>query len=346
VKAGNGGDGSASFRREKFIPKGGPDGGDGGRGGSVYLRVNPDVKTLLSFHYKQHFKAQHGGSGASNQKHGKASSDVYIDVPPGTFVEVLDENPISGAAAEIVQADMVRPGETLMLARGGRGGLGNTHFATSTQQTPRFAEKGEPGEERTVVLELKVIADVGLVGYPNVGKSTLLSVVSAAEPKIADYPFTTLQPMLGVVGVDDYAFVMADIPGLIEGASEGAGLGLEFLRHVERTRLLVHIVDGSAGLWWGSAAEIEEGSAHPSQTTDPIADFKRINAELEQYDPTLAAKPQIIAINKVDLQEVRDRLPALVKQFHKLGYDEVYPISAATGQGVQELMRAVAAKLR
>jgi len=368
VKAGNGGDGSASFRREKYIPKGGPDGGDGGRGGSVYLRVNPDLNTLLAFHYQQHFKGQHGGAGASNQKHGKAAPDLYIDVPPGTFVEILDEKPLSGAAAEIVQADLVRPGETLMVARAGRGGLGNTHFKTSTQQAPRFAEKGEPGQERTVVMELKVIADVGIVGYPNVGKSTLLSVVSAAQPKIADYPFTTLQPMLGVVSVDDYTFVIADIPGLIEGASGGAGLGLDFLRHVERTRVLVHMVDGSAGMWnpeWGVQVE-ESGSEeldsnppssfvlgirnpqsnHPTQTTDPIADFKRINMELEQYDTELAAKPQIIAINKVDLQEVRDHLPSLIKQFHDLGYDEVYPISAATGQGVQELMRVVAAKLR
>src|SRR5436190_669904 len=243
IKAGNGGNGSASFRREKYIPKGGPDGGDGGRGGSVYLRVNPDLNTLLPFHYQQHFKAQHGGAGASNQRHGKAAPEIYIDVPPGTFVEIMDENPISGAAAEIVQADLVRPGETLMVARGGRGGLGNTHFATSTHQTPRFAEKGEPGQERMVVMELKVIADVGIVGYPNVGKSTLLSVVSAAQPKIADYPFTTLQPMLGVVSVDDDTFVMADIPCLIEGPSRGAGLGLAFLRHVESTRLLVHMVD-------------------------------------------------------------------------------------------------------
>jgi GTP-binding protein len=346
IKAGNGGNGSASFRREKFVPKGGPDGGDGGRGGSVYLRVNPDLNTLLPFHYQQHYKAQHGGAGASNQKHGKAAPDIYIDVPPGTFVEVMDENPISGAAAEIVQADMVRPGETLMIARGGRGGLGNTHFATSTHQAPRFAEKGEPGQERVVVMELKVIADVGIVGYPNVGKSTLLSVVSAAQPKIADYPFTTLQPMLGVVSVDDDTFVLADIPGLIEGASGGSGLGLEFLRHVERTRLLVHVVDGSAGLWWDAPAEAEAGNTHVAQTTDPIADFKRINTELEQYDPELASKPQIVAINKVDLQEVRDRLPLLIEQFHKMGYEDVYPISAATGQGVQELMRAVAAKLR
>ena len=341
IIAGNGGNGSASFRREKYIPKGGPDGGDGGRGGSVYLRVNPDLNTLLPFHYKQHFKAEHGGSGASNQKHGKAAQDLYIDVPPGTFVEVIDENPVSGAAAEAVQADLVRPGETLMVARGGRGGLGNTHFATSTHQTPRFAEKGEPGQERLVTMELKVIADVGVVGYPNVGKSTLLSVASAAQPKIADYPFTTLQPMLGVVSIDDDTFVMADIPGLIEGASGGAGLGLEFLRHVERTRLLVHVVDGSAGLWGDMSTE----GAHVAQTTDPIEDFKRINEELRQYDAELAAKPQIVAINKIDLQEVRDRLPVLIEQFREMGY-EAYPISAATGTGVQDLLRAVAARLR
>jgi GTP-binding protein len=344
VRAGNGGDGSASFRREKFVPKGGPDGGDGGRGGSVYLRVNPSLNTLLPFHYKQHFKAQHGGSGRSNQRHGKAADDLYIDVPPGTFVEVIDENPVPGSPSEVVQADLVRPDQALMVARGGRGGLGNVHFATSTRQAPRFAEKGEPGQERMITLELKIIADVGLIGYPNVGKSTLLSVASAAQPKIADYPFTTLQPMLGVVRVDDETFVMADIPGLIEGASSGAGLGLEFLRHVERTRVLVHVVDGSAGLWWDAAPEAE-GQTHPSQTTDPIEDFKRINAELEQYDPEMSTKPQIVAINKIDLQEVRDRLPELIERFRELGYEDVYPISAAIGQGVQELLGAVATKL-
>lgn len=345
VKAGNGGDGSASFRREKFVPKGGPDGGDGGRGGSVYLRVNPDLNTLLPFHYKQNYKATPGGSGGSRNKHGKAGQDLYIDVPPGTFVEIIDENPVSGTASEVSQTDLLRPGQTLLVARGGRGGLGNVHFATSTQQTPRFAEKGEPGEERTLQMELKLIADVGLVGYPNVGKSTLLSAVSAAQPKIGDYPFTTLEPMLGVVRVDDDIFVMADIPGLIEGASSGAGLGLEFLRHVERTRLLLHVVDGSAGLWRDSQPEGESADVHPSQTTDPIEDFKRINAELEQYDATLAERPQIVAINKADLQEVRDRLPSLLTRFEELGY-QAYPISAATGEGVQELLRAVAARLR
>lgn len=355
IKAGNGGDGSASFRREKFVPKGGPDGGDGGRGGSVYLRVNPAINTLLTFHFKQHFKAEHGGSGGGRQKHGKAGKDLYLEVPPGTFVEVIDENPISGAAAEAIQADMVRPDQSLMVARGGRGGLGNIHFATSTQQTPRFAEKGEPGEERMMLLELKIIADVGIVGYPNVGKSTLLSTVSAAQPKIADYPFTTLEPMLGVVNVggeEGETFVMADIPGLIEGASSGAGLGLEFLRHVERTRLLLHIVDGAAGLWQtGEEAEtvvavVEDASSHPAHTTNPIADFKRINAELEQYDPDMATKPQIVAINKIDLQEVRDRLPALKESFKEMGYEALFPISAATGEGIKELIWAVAAKLR
>ena len=362
IKAGNGGDGSASFRREKFVPKGGPDGGDGGRGGSVYLRVNPEINTLLSFHYKHNFKATAGGAGGGRHKHGKAGGDLYIDVPPGTFVEIVDEDPLSGTASEVSQTDLLRSGQTILVARGGRGGLGNLHFTTSTQQTPRFSEKGEPGDERTIHMELKLIADVGLVGYPNVGKSTLLSTVSAAQPKIGDYPFTTLSPMLGVVSVDDDTFVMADIPGLIEGASTGSGLGLEFLRHVERSRLLLHIVDGSAGLWMddvseGSEQEAESSienpqsaihnpqSVHPSQTTDPIGDFKRINIELTEYDATLAERPQIVAINKADLQEVRDRLPSLISQFGEMGY-EVYPISAATGDGVQTLLRAVAARLR
>ncbi|MDQ6693056.1 MAG: GTPase ObgE [Chloroflexota bacterium] len=348
IKAGSGGDGSASFRREKFIPKGGPDGGDGGRGGSVYIRVNPDVNTLLAFHYKQHFKAEHGGSGSSNHKHGKSGQDLYIDVPPGTILEGVDENPDEGEPTIVLHVDMLKPGQTELVAKGGRGGLGNSHFATSTQRAPRFAERGEPGEEITVHLELRLLSDVGLLGYPNVGKSTLLSQVSAARPKIGDYPFTTLEPMLGVIDMDGQPFVMADIPGLIEGASQGTGLGLEFLRHIERTRLLLHIVDGSAGLWREmnpeEAGQPEEG-AHPSQTTDPVADFKRINEELRRYDPELSDRPQIVAINKVDIPEVQERLPALSKQFRSMGYD-TYAISAATGQGVSELMRAVATRLR
>ena len=359
VKAGNGGDGSASFRREKFVPKGGPDGGDGGRGGSVYLRVNPDMNTLLPFHYKQHFKATPGGNGGGRQKHGKAGADLYIDVPPGTFVEIMDEDPLPGAPTEVTQADLIKPGQPLLVARGGRGGLGNTHFATSTHQAPRYAEKGEPGEERTLAMELKLIADVGLVGYPNVGKSTLLSTVSAARPKVGDYPFTTLAPMLGVVQVDDTTFVMADIPGLIEGASSGAGLGLEFLRHVERTRLLVHLVDGSAGLWNEELgmqnAELDDGRtkdqssqepAHPSQTTDPIEDFKRINTELKQYDSTLAERPQLVVINKIDIPEVRERVPGLTAKFNEMGYEDVYSISAATGDGTRELIFGIATKLQ
>jgi GTPase len=351
VKAGNGGDGSASFRREKFVPKGGPDGGDGGRGGSVYLRVNPDLNTLLPFHYKQNYKAEQGGGGRGQKMQGKAGSDLYIDVPPGTFVEIIDEDPMPGSASEgaqeVTQMDLLKPGQTLLVARGGRGGLGNVHFTTSTHQAPRYAEKGEPGEERTIAMELKLLADVGLVGYPNVGKSTLLSQVSAARPKVGDYPFTTLAPMLGVVQVsEEETLVMADIPGLIEGASGGAGLGLEFLRHVERTRLLLHLVDGSAGLWRTEGEEPQEGEGHPSQTTDPIADFKRINLELERYDETLASRPQIVAVNKIDIPEVRERIPALTAAFNEMGYPDVHPISAATGEGVRELIFAVAERLR
>src|SRR2546423_9236958 len=252
VKAGDGGNGSSHFRREKFVPRGGPDGGDGGRGGSVYLEATTNLNTLIDYRYRHHFKAEAGGAGMRQKMHGAKGEDVVLRAPLGTIVRDADTN-------ELI-ADLVEDGQRVMVARGGRGGLGNTHFATATHQAPREAQKGEPGEERWITLELRLIADVGIVGYPNVGKSTLLSVVSAAQPKIADYPFTTLQPMLGVVSVDDDTFVMADIPGLIEGASGGAGLGLEFLRHVERTRLLGHIVDGSAGLW--QTGEIDASSAH------------------------------------------------------------------------------------
>ncbi|MDI3338926.1 MAG: GTPase ObgE [Sphaerobacter sp.] len=324
VKAGDGGDGAVSFRREKYVPFGGPDGGDGGRGGDVFLRVNPHLNTLIAFKYKQHFRAQRGESGKGGRKTGKQGEDLYIDVPPGTVV-------IDDATGDVL-ADLTQPGETFRVARGGQGGLGNARFATSTRQAPRMAEKGEPGEERWLRLELKLIADVGLVGLPNAGKSTLLAAASAARPKIADYPFTTVEPTLGVVevgGPGGETFVMADIPGLIEGAAEGVGLGHEFLRHIERTRLLIHVLDGSGGL---------EGR-------DPLEDFRTINEELAAYSPELAARPQIVAINKQDLPETQTNLPRLIEALTAQGY-EVFPISAVTGEGVPELLQRVMERLR
>ncbi|HEX2912310.1 MAG TPA: GTPase ObgE [Chloroflexia bacterium] len=326
VKAGDGGNGSASFRREKFIPYGGPDGGDGGRGGSVYLIVDPSLNTLLPFKFKTHYKAESGGNGRYQKMHGAAGDDLYIAVPPGTifYTEPDPENPDEPP----LQADLTVPGQSIMIARGGRGGLGNVHFKTSTHQAPKFAQKGEPGEERWLRLELKIIADVGLVGFPNAGKSSLLTAVTAATPKIGDYPFTTLEPNLGVVQIDiDTNFVLADIPGLIEGASQGVGLGHEFLRHVERTRLLVHVLDGS-----GLAGR------------DPIKDYEQINHELAEYRPELANKPQIVAINKIDMPETQENLPRLRKYLR--GKDvEFYEISAIGMIGTDELMKRVAAKL-
>ena len=325
VKAGDGGNGSSSFRREKFVPRGGPDGGDGGRGGSVVLRVKPNITSLLKFQFNEQFKAERGGSGRGQKRTGKAGQSLYIDVPAGTVV--WDDE--SGE----VLADLTDPGEEVVIARGGRGGLGNVHFKTSTRQAPRIAELGEPGEERWLRLELRLIADVGLVGLPNAGKSTLLAAASAARPKIADYPFTTLEPNLGVVevgGRGGQTFVLADIPGLIEGAAEGSGLGHEFLRHITRTKLLVHVVDASGGL---------EGR-------DPLVDFETINDELSAYEiEDLSEKPMIVALNKVDLGEAREQLPALRAAFKQRGLP-VFEISAATGQGVPELMQAVAERLR
>lgn len=324
VKAGNGGNGSASFRREKYVPLGGPDGGDGGRGGTVYLRAKANLTSLLPFQFTSHFKAEHGGPGRSQQRHGKNGKDLYVDVPPGTVV--WDDE--SGD----ILADLTDAGETTSVARGGQGGIGNVHFKTSTRQAPRIAELGEPGEERWLRFELRMIADVGLVGLPNAGKSTLLAASSAARPKIADYPFTTLEPMLGVVqvgGYDGQVFVMADIPGLISGAAQGVGLGLEFLRHVRRTKVLVHVLDASGGL---------EGR-------DPLVDFETVNNELASYEEDLLAKPMLVALNKIDVSEAQDHVPALARDLEARGY-RVYPISAVSGEGVPTLLQAVAGELR
>ncbi|MCC7022006.1 MAG: GTPase ObgE [Thermomicrobiales bacterium] len=323
VKAGDGGNGSASFRREKYVPRGGPDGGDGGRGGNVYLRSKANMTSLLPFQFTTRFKAENGGPGRSQQRHGKNGKDLYVDVPPGTVV--WDDE-----TGEML-ADLTEPNEQTIVARGGQGGLGNVHFKSSTRQAPRIAELGEPGEERWLRMELRLVADVGLVGLPNAGKSTLLAASSAAKPKIADYPFTTLEPMLGVVtvgGIAGETFVMADIPGLISGAAEGVGLGLEFLRHVQRTRVLVHVLDASGGL---------EGR-------DPLADFDTVNAELEAYEPELLEEPMLVALNKIDIPEAVAALPELTTALQARGY-RVFPISGVTGEGVPALMNAVAATL-
>lgn len=312
-----------SFRREKYVPRGGPDGGDGGRGGDVRLEVAPNLTSLVQFQYKERFAAENGRNGASRLKHGRSGKPLTIKVPPGTLV--WDDE-----TGELL-ADLTEPGEQLTVARGGKGGLGNWHFKTSVRQAPRIAELGEPGEERTLRLELRLIADVGLVGLPNAGKSTLLASSTRATPKIADYPFTTLEPNLGVVqigGRGGATFVMADVPGLIEGAAAGSGLGHEFLRHVSRTKLLVHVVDASGGL---------EGR-------DPLKDFEIINAELAAYDAGLAERPMIVALNKIDVTEAQERLPALREAIAGQGYD-VFEISAATGQGVQDLLNAIYRKL-
>ncbi len=318
VKAGDGGDGSPHLRREMYVPHGGPDGGDGGRGGSVYVEADDQLNTLITYAHKKHFKAGSGGRGLRQRQHGASGEDLVLKVPPGTVVR-----PPEG---DEILADLVQPGDRVLVARGGRGGLGNVHFSTATHQTPRFAQKGEPGEERWIRLELKLIADVGIVGLPNAGKSTLLSVISAAKPKIADYPFTTLEPQLGVVQRDDVDFVVADIPGLIEGAHAGAGLGHEFLRHVERTRLLVHLVDGSG------------------QLSDPLTAYKQIRNELSLYADRLAGVPEIVAVTKQDLPEAGELWPLVQAELEALG---VHPlaISAVTHQGVDQLLDEIARRL-
>jgi GTP-binding protein len=320
VKAGDGGRGCLSFRREKFIPRGGPDGGDGGEGGDVYFQVDPGLGTLLDFRYKVHYKAKNGGHGMGKNMHGRSGEPLVIRVPPGTLVY--------DAETEELLADLTGPDERILLLRGGRGGRGNARFATSTNRAPRHVQPGTPGEERTLRLELKLLADVGLVGMPNSGKSTLISAVSAAHPKIADYPFTTLVPNLGVVRYGGYkTFVMADIPGLIPGASEGHGLGTRFLRHVERTDLFLHLVDLS---------DLQPG--------DPWQNFATLNGELERYNPELLEKPQLVVLTKMDLTEVRERAEEILPLFQGWGY-RVFPISAVTGSGVKELVLAVGREL-
>jgi GTPase len=321
LRAGDGGDGASTFRREAHVPRGGPDGGDGGRGSSILLRVDAGQTTLRDFQYKHHFRAPAGGRGQRARRHGAAGDDLILDVPPGTAV-------FDDGSGELI-ADLVALGQSVMAARGGRGGLGNVHFATSTHQAPRHAQKGEPGEERWVRLELRLIADIGLVGLPNAGKSTLLAALTAATPKIADYPFTTLEPNLGVMdlsgegGIDaDFRRpTIADVPGLIEGASSGAGLGHAFLRHVERTRVLVQVVDGAG--------------------RDPNWDFEVIRDELAAHDPALLEKPMLVAFNKIDLPEAAEAWPAFEKARKREGLRTV-AIAASTGEGIPAFRAAVA----
>jgi GTP-binding protein len=319
VQSGSGGRGCVSFRRERFIPRGGPDGGNGGRGGDVRLVARAGRRTLYPFRYQRLFKAENGAAGQGDQRSGKAGADLTIEVPPGTLVFDVD-------SGELIQ-DLVAPEDAVVVAVGGRGGKGNTHFKTSTHQTPRFAQPGESGQTRQLRLELKLLADVGIVGLPNAGKSTLISRVSSATPKIADYPFTTLTPTLGVVNppFGGESFVMADIPGLIEGAHDGVGLGTRFLRHVERTRILVHLVDASA--------------IDPS---DPLRDLRIVDTELTYYGRQLTEKPRIIVLNKIDLTGAEEKARQFIQA---LGGGDPVLISAATGTGVRQLLGRIVAVL-
>lgn len=319
VKAGKGGDGIVAFRKEMFVPNGGPNGGDGGKGGNVIFEVDTNMRTLMDFRYKRKFAAENGQNGGQTNMSGKKGNDIVVKVPPGTIIK--DE------ATERTIADLVNEGDRVIVAKGGNGGKGNQHFATATRQAPMFAESGQQGEEKSVVLELKLIADVGLVGFPNVGKSTLLSVTTSAKPKIANYHFTTLTPNLGVVEVNNTSFVLADIPGLIEGAHEGVGLGHEFLRHVERTKLLIHVIDVSG-----------------IEGRDPLTDFEQINEELVKYNPVLAKREQVVACNKMDLPEGQEKYKEVEEILKEKGY-KVFPISAATNKGLSDLMSYVALRL-
>ena len=321
IKSGNGGNGAVSFRREKYVSAGGPDGGDGGNGGNVYFQVDKDKNTLIDFRYNKKFKARDGENGSGSHCNGKYGEDLYIKVPIGTVIK--------DAETGKVVADLSNPEQTELVLKGGKGGRGNSHFKTSTRQAPRFSEDGEKGEEKELILELKLLADVGLLGFPNVGKSTFLKAVTDAKPKIANYHFTTLQPNLGVVKTKDGSgFVIADIPGIIEGASEGVGLGIQFLRHVERTRLLLHFLDVSSG----------EGR-------NPVEDFYAINEELKKYSEKLSTRKQIIVANKIDAMQDENVLKE-VEQLAKKENLDFYAISAVTGQGVQELIDYVAEVLK
>jgi GTP-binding protein len=319
VRSGKGGDGMVHFRRERFVPRGGPDGGDGGRGGSIILQVEGSMRTLYNFRRRKVFEAEPGRPGGPNNRSGRGAEDLVLKVPAGTLVYE--------AGSGDLLADLVQPGDEYEAARGGRGGRGNQHFANSRNQAPRIGEKGAPGEEKSLRLELKLIADIGIVGVPNAGKSTLLAALTNAKPRIANYPFTTLEPNLGVAALDeDTALVLADIPGLIEGAHSGKGLGHDFLRHIQRTRVLIHLLDGLA--------------------EDPLADFTQINSELALFDPQLAAKPQVVAVNKIDLPDVQARWPELERGLHQLGVAEPLAVSAVSGQDTRRLLGRAADELR
>lgn len=319
IKSGKGGDGSVAFRREKYVPDGGPDGGDGGRGGDVIFQANENLRTLMDFRYKTKYFAQDGENGRKKKQFGKNASSLVLNVPPGTLI--IDEE------TGLVMADLVNHGDSFVAAKGGKGGKGNVHFKTSTRQAPNFAEAGGFAEERWVSLELKLIADVGIIGFPNVGKSTLLSIVTSAKPKIGNYHFTTITPNLGVVEIFNKSFVISDIPGLIEGAHKGLGLGLSFLKHIERNKLLLHVVDISG-----------------SEGRDPIEDFEKINTELEQYSSRLAKKPQIVAANKIDLLQSEEKYLEFKAYIENKGY-KVFPISAASSQGIEDMIKYIASEL-
>lgn len=320
IKSGAGGRGCVSFRREKYVPRGGPNGGDGGNGGDVVMITNENMSSLLDHRYRQHYRAKRGEHGKGKDMHGKNADTLYIPVPVGTIVRDFDTGEVLG--------DLTEANETLLVAKGGRGGKGNARFATSTNQAPKMAEPGGESQERTLLLELKLLADVGIIGFPNAGKSTLISRISAARPKVADYPFTTLVPNLGVVSYGDgKTFVVADIPGIIEGAHEGAGLGIQFLKHIERTKLLIHLLDLS-----------------PVTGRDPAEDYETLNRELKAYSRELSKKPQIVAPNKIDITESRLKLGEVKKYFDKKRI-KIYPISSATGEGLKELVRETGKRL-